>query len=352
MPYLPARPNLDQLRHQAKDLVHAAQRGDRDAVARISAVSGRIILSSAQLALAREYGFPSWARLKLEVERRDILNSRDLSRLTRLLADHPELAAAKMEHWSDHKSAGTLGYMAMLRFDHGRLGLPRELPGTGAIARALIGAGAPVNGYPGDTETPLITAASYGDAEVAKVLIEAGADIETVSAPDSGGAPSSNALTHAAVFGMTEVLDVLVGAGARITSLEQAAAAGDITGWPLGRFTLQSRLRALVFAADHQRLDVIDQLVAAGTPVNEADAEWERLPLHIAAQNGRPASVRRLLAHGADPGIRDPQHHRTPLEWCQPGHRYLDGPGHDEVDAILRPLTRGGGTLTAQPAGS
>jgi uncharacterized protein len=61
MPYLPARPDLDQLRHQAKDLLHAAQRGDPDAVARISAVSGQVILSSAQLALAREYGFPSRA---------------------------------------------------------------------------------------------------------------------------------------------------------------------------------------------------------------------------------------------------------------------------------------------------
>ena len=102
-----------------------------------------------------------------------------------------------------------------------------------------------------------------------------------------------------------------------------AAAAGDITGWPLARFTLQSRIRALVFAADHQRLDVIDQLVEAGTPVNEADAEWGRLPLHTAAGNGRAASVRRLLAHGADPNLRDPQHHRTPLEECQPA----DSPG-------------------------
>jgi hypothetical protein len=60
----------------------------------------------------------------------------------------------------------------------------------------------------------------------------------------------------------------VVAAGARIDSLEMAAAAGDITGWPLARFTLESRLRALVFAADHQRLDVIDQLVRAGTPVS------------------------------------------------------------------------------------
>ncbi len=156
-----------------------------------------------------------------------------------------------------------------------------------------------MNGYPGDKETPLITAASYGDAEVAKVPIEAGADIEAVSAPDSGGVPSGTALTHAAVFGMTEVVDVLVAAGVRITSLGNAAAAGDIAGWPLARFTPQSKIQALVFAADHQRLTVIDPLVAAGTPVNEPEAEWGRLLLHIAAQDGRPASVRRLLAHGA-----------------------------------------------------
>jgi hypothetical protein len=93
---LPARPSLDQLRHQAKDLLRAAQRGDHDAVARIGAVSGQLILSAAQLALAREYGFASWTRLKLEAERRDILNSRDLSRLTRLLAEHPELATRRM----------------------------------------------------------------------------------------------------------------------------------------------------------------------------------------------------------------------------------------------------------------
>ena len=142
MPYLPTRPDLDQLRHQAKDLLHAAQRGDPEAVARIGTVSDRVILSSAQLALAREYGIASWAKLKLEVERRDILNSRDLSRLTRLLAEHPELATTRMEHWYDHKSADLVGYMAMLRFDHDRLGLPRESPGTGAMARTLIEAGA------------------------------------------------------------------------------------------------------------------------------------------------------------------------------------------------------------------
>src|SRR5262249_53128102 len=180
-----------------------------------------------------------------------------------------------------------------------------------------------------------ITAASSGDAEVARALIDGGADIEAISAPHSGGVPNGTALQHAAVFGMTDVVDVLVAAGAKIHDLEMAAAAGDITGWPLDRFTMQSRLRALVFAADHQRLEAIDRLIAAGTPVNEPDAEWGRLPLHTAAGNGRAASVRRLLAHGADPNLRDPGHNTTPLEESQ----RESSPAHREVEAILRPLT-------------
>lgn len=351
MPGLPARLNLTQLRHHAKDLLHAAQRGDHDALARIRAVSDRVILASAQLAIARECGFSSWARLKLEVQRRDILNNRDLAGLTRLLAEHPEFATIKMEHWCDHRQgADLLGYMAMLRFDHQRLGLPRELPGTGAIAKALIDAGAPVNGHPDDKETPLITAASYGDADVATVLIEAGAEIEAVSA-FPGGFLGCTALRHAVIFGMTDVVDVLVTAGAHVTSLGDAAASGDITGWPLEQVTQKELTGALVFAAAHQRPDVIDQLVAAGAQVNEAN-DWGYLPLHTAAQEGRPASVRRLLTHGANPNLGDPQHHRTPLEWCQPEYTHLHSPAHHEVDAILRPVTRHGDTQTSQPPSS
>jgi ankyrin repeat protein len=338
MQYLPARPDLDQLRHQAKDLLRLAKAGDPDALAQIRSVSHRLVLASAQLAIAREYGFGSWPQLKSEVDRREILNSRDVARLSSLLAEQPELARVKLRNWCDHKQAGTVAYMAMMRFDHNRLGLPRELPGTGAVAKVLIDAGAPVDGYPDDKETPLITAASYGDAEVARVLIEAGADLDATAAPDAGGVPGGTALLHAAVFGMTEVVDVLVEAGARIDSLELAAAAGAVNAWPLERSTLQSRIRALVFAADHQRLQVIDRLIAAGTPIDAVDAEWDRQALRTAANHGRPASVRRLLDHGADPNLRD-RDGLTALDLCQPEHRYLDNPGHDEVDAILRPIT-------------
>lgn len=67
---LPARPSLDHLRHEARDLLRAAQSGDTAAVARIRAVSGTLTLAGAQLALAREYGFASWPRLKAEVDAR------------------------------------------------------------------------------------------------------------------------------------------------------------------------------------------------------------------------------------------------------------------------------------------
>lgn len=61
MPDLPSRPDLGQLRRQAKDLLRAAQRDDPGAVARLRAVSDRLILDSALLAVARGYGFASWA---------------------------------------------------------------------------------------------------------------------------------------------------------------------------------------------------------------------------------------------------------------------------------------------------
>lgn len=342
MPDLPPRPDLDQLRRQAKELLRAAKHGDEDALASIRAVSPHMVLSSAQLALAREYGFPSWTKLKDEVERRELLNRRDLDRFRTLIEHHPERATAKLEHFCDHPhGVDPLGYVAMLRFNAAQLSLPGDLPGTGEMAQLLIDAGAPVNGEPGAKETPLITAASYGDADVARVLIANGADIDATAAPDAGGVPGGTALRHAAVFGMTDVVDVLVAAGARIARLEDAAAEGDISAWPLHRASEQSRLRALVMAADHQRLDVIDQLLAADTPIDAEDAEWGRQALRVAAQHGRPASVRHLLACGADPNVRDGVHHRTALDWCQPEHRDPSHPGgHDDVDTLLRSVTR------------
>jgi hypothetical protein len=69
MSELPDRPDLDQLRRQAKELLRAAD-GEPRARARLRAVSERVTLSAAQLAIAREHGFASWPALRAEAERR------------------------------------------------------------------------------------------------------------------------------------------------------------------------------------------------------------------------------------------------------------------------------------------
>ena len=70
MSQLPGRPDADQLRRQARELHRAAVGGDAGALGQLREVSGKVTLSAAQLAIARDYGFPSWPRLKAEVERR------------------------------------------------------------------------------------------------------------------------------------------------------------------------------------------------------------------------------------------------------------------------------------------
>jgi hypothetical protein len=70
MSALPGRPDLDQLRRQARELLRAAAANEEEALRRIRAVSEKRTLSAAQLTIAREYGFPSWPRLRAEVLRR------------------------------------------------------------------------------------------------------------------------------------------------------------------------------------------------------------------------------------------------------------------------------------------
>src|SRR6516162_9326458 len=79
---LPSRPNLDQLKHQARDLLNAHRAGDEEALRRIreshprlarvaeaDVRSARFTLSGAQLVIAREYGFVSWPQLKEYVQK-------------------------------------------------------------------------------------------------------------------------------------------------------------------------------------------------------------------------------------------------------------------------------------------
>ncbi len=79
---LPTNPNLDHLKYQAKDLLNMHAARDVQAAQRIREFHPRfkratdseifdaqLTLSGAQLAIAREYGFPSWARVKKHIEK-------------------------------------------------------------------------------------------------------------------------------------------------------------------------------------------------------------------------------------------------------------------------------------------
>jgi ankyrin repeat protein len=100
VPPLPGHPNLDQLRRQAKDLLRAAKAGDPAASSRLD----RLTLAAAQLAVARDYGFASWAKLKDEVDARTLdlaaqavafceaSVSGRMGRAVRLLAETPAIA--------------------------------------------------------------------------------------------------------------------------------------------------------------------------------------------------------------------------------------------------------------------
>jgi hypothetical protein len=337
MPSLPPRADVDQLRRRAKERLAAARAGKTAALASFTAANLTPTLASAQLLLAREHGLPSWPALLLAIAHRRVLDLRDPAALAAFVREHPEASTAELSPWRDHPAgASPLGYLAMARYDTTTKRW-RDVDGTAAVAHVLLAAGAPVDGPPGAKETPLITAASYGDAALAAVLIAAGANVEAVATEDAGGVPGGTALLHAAVFGMTDVLDVLVAAGAKVGSLEEAAAAGELGDWLQSGVDEQTLVRALVMASDHQRLAVIAQLLAHGAPIDAEDVRFRRQPLRLAAANGRVHSVEVLLAHGADPRGTD-HFGRTPLQLCLAAR--VAAPDPAQFDAVAERLRR------------
>jgi hypothetical protein len=74
---LPARPSLEQLHKQAKELLRGYRAGESAPLERFRAASPRpgdpalphdVALADAQFVIAREYGFESWAKLKHHIE--------------------------------------------------------------------------------------------------------------------------------------------------------------------------------------------------------------------------------------------------------------------------------------------
>ena len=140
------------------------------------------------------------------------IHAGDLATLQRLLADNPGLAASR------------LGGIAKGRTPlHVVADWPGYYPNGPQVVRMLIEAGADPNARDPDqprSETPLHWAASSDDVDVARALIDGGADVET---PDGSiGTPLDNAIGYAC----WHVARLLVERGAKVDKLWHAAALG------------------------------------------------------------------------------------------------------------------------------
>ena len=157
--------------------------------------------------------------------------------------------------------------------------------GLPKIALVLIRKGANVNARrPERLDTPLQFASN---AEVARVLIDHGAEIEALDW--SGRTP----LHWAAQFGLVDVADLLIQNGAGVDPQENDGST------------------PLHWAAREGHHEVVRLLLAHGAKPDVKDHE-SRTPLHFAAWRGKLQAVEELLRAGANPGIRD-KSGKTPL---------------------------------------
>ncbi len=167
------------------------------------------------------------------------------------------------------------------------------LTGNADAARILIEAGADLNTHArGDGTTALHVAAQRGSVEVAAVLIEAGA--ETVARDTAGGTPLHQAVGNDRV-GMAALL---LDAGADISARHQ------------------NGLTPLHVAARTNAWGTIELLARSGVDIDEKVSDGQT-SLLLAARETDAGTVRTLLELGADvngaPDV-DPVFPSTPLE--------------------------------------
>jgi ankyrin repeat protein len=322
----------------------------------IASVNG-VSVAEARRDLARRHGFASWAALRRHVEElRDgsepagpfmlafrAVEAGDRARLAELLDRYPELIQARGTNGND-----LLGMAASCR------------PGR-ALVPLLLERGADPNRGNDYGWTALHQAAYGNDRELARLLLDAGADTG-LSARGDGGTP----LVVALFWGHREVVDLLgleprnlrVAAGLgrvdlirELVGTPQAGAHrgfyrphGGFPAWTPSDDRQEVLDEALVSAAKSDRVEVLPVLVEVGARI-DADP-YRGTALTWAAANGRVAAIRRLLELGADPNARGTFGGPDHGEGVTALHLAAQG-GHLEA---VRALLEGGGDPTIRDA--
>lgn len=279
---LPASPNLEQLKKQAKTLLKGHQAADPDVFKQIqehhprwrqsSAAAiqkSKFMLSDAQLVIATQYGFENWAKLKAHVLRspavpadvnalRDAAGRGDLAQLNTLLDAHPELINER----------GGRGMRTAL---HEAVGGQHE-----PAVQLLLERGADPNvRCDGDYAMPLHFAAEKQHFPIIRLLIEHGADpVGTGDYHELEVIGWATAWDY--VKAKKEIVDYLLAHGAR-HNISSAVAMGDIDA--IRKLVSRSRTDL------EKRMDGVNR---------------RRMPLHLAVVKKHPGVVTALLDLGAN----------------------------------------------------
>jgi len=116
--HFPVRPNLDQLKHQAKDLLRAVKQGDPAAIAELRKHHTKAIdpadakLADAQAALARSYGIANWPRLGTACRMTDAIWRGDVDAVRRLVQKDPRLLRESARGVADSNWGPPMSYAA------------------------------------------------------------------------------------------------------------------------------------------------------------------------------------------------------------------------------------------------
>ena len=287
---LPEHPSMEQLRKQAKDLVRRA------------GGSSRIRLAQAQLAVAREYGFPSWPRLVRHVE--SLTGGFRLRPLIRPV----ELLPGRRWTLADGTDATTDDVFAM--FVAARDG---DLAGAQRLVSRIPALATVEYNY----TPPVHFAVREGHRGITELLLDRGADPAYRSYPFQ-----ESLLTFAEERGHEDVAHLLRDRLSRRFALAPgtdavlaAAARGDLAGVvaeltrrpSLARASNETGDTPLHQAARHGHLDVVRSLIAAGADPDAVRGDGYR-PVHCALMPNwffqvppgpRERIAELLLEHGA-----------------------------------------------------
>lgn len=158
-----------------------------------------------------------------------------------------------------------------------------------AELQRLLASDIDVNEFHFESQTALMAAALYERTEFVKALIEAGAD---VNKKNSAG---WNALIWAAQQGNAEIVEILIKAGADINAVENSF-----------------EYSALMWAARDGNLKTVELLIDARANLHQK-GKYGNTAFLLAAEGGKPDTIKKLLSLGFDVNATDDEGERTAL---------------------------------------